>query len=140
MPKQRAHDQSCNSNRFDPSRGDGSAMRSEKGSVAPLAIGLMALTIALIFTLASANSMYLLRNRLTSAAEFAALAEARFGMTASDFLISAKYPPQYFVDEDYSSDQKTTEVSVCAVWVAPLPVFTPVGALKICGRGAARAG
>jgi hypothetical protein len=115
-------------------------MRSEKGSIAPLGIGLMALTIALIFTLASANSLYVMRNRLTSAAEFAALAEARFGVTASDFLSEVKYSPKYFVDEDYSSDQKTTEVSVCTLWIAPLPVFAPVGALKICGHGAARAG
>jgi Flp pilus assembly protein TadG len=115
-------------------------MRDDKGSIAPLGIGLMAILIALIFTLVCVNSVYLSRHRLTSAAEFAALAEASHGTSAVDFLELANYPTNYFVEDDSSADHKTTEVTICTLWVAPVP-FVPVATqVKVCGRGAARAG
>ena len=115
-------------------------MRSERGSIAPLGIGLMSILLALFFTLVCANSMYLLKNRLTAVAEFAALAEARVGKTASEFLDESLYPGEYFVGSDSSSDQITTEVSICAIWQAPLPLVSDLADLKICGQGAARSG
>jgi hypothetical protein len=115
-------------------------MKGERGSIAPLGIGLLSISLALIFTLVCANSLYVLKNRLTATAEFAALAEARMGLTAATFLDESEYPEDYFVDEDYSSDQKTTEVTVCAIWSAPLPIVFSVTDAKICGHGAARAG
>jgi hypothetical protein len=115
-------------------------VKGEKGSIAPLGIGLLSISLALIFTLVCANSLYVLKNRLTGTAEFAALAEARIGLTAAMFLHESEYPEEYFIDEDYSSDQKTTEVTVCAIWSAPLPIVLILTDLKVCGHGAARAG
>jgi hypothetical protein len=115
-------------------------MKDENGSIAPLGIGLMSIVLALIFILVCANSMYLLKQRLTSAAEFAALAEVSHSNTAAEFLDHAQYPANYFVADDSSTDQKTTEVTVCAFWIAPLPVISDLAEIQICGHGAARAG
>ena len=115
-------------------------MKDDKGSIAPLGIGLMSILIALIFTLVCVNSLYLLRHRLTSTAEFAALAEAGQGTSAVDFLELANYPTDYFVEDDSSTDHKTSQVTICSFWVAPVPFLFVPTQVKVCGRGAARAG
>jgi hypothetical protein len=115
-------------------------MRSEAGSVAPLGIGMAAILLAAVFTLTSANSLYLLSARLTAVAEFAALSEVRYSTSAADFLSSTQNTDRLFVDEDSSVDLITAEVTICTFWTSPVPMLSEAGALKVCGHGAAREG
>ena len=115
-------------------------MKGDHGSIAPLGIGLAAILMATVFTVVCANSLYILRQRLTASAEFAALAEARFATPASDFLSTSDYPASYFVQGDSSVDNRTFEVTICSEWVAPVPLLEDLGQVLVCGRGAARAG
>jgi hypothetical protein len=115
-------------------------VKGDQGSIAPLGIGLAAILMATVFTVVCANSLYILRQRLTASAEFAALAEARFATPASDFLSTSDYPASYFVQGDSSVDNRTFEVTICSEWVAPVPLLEDLGEVLVCGRGAARAG
>ena len=115
-------------------------MRSEAGSVAPLGIGLVAILLAAVFTLTNANSLYLLKTRLTAVAEFAALSEVRFATSAADFLSSTQNTGALFVEGDSSADSRTAEVTICTFWSSPVPLLSEVGNLKVCGHGAAREG
>lgn len=115
-------------------------MKSDTGSVAPLGIGLSAILLATILTLVSANSLYLLRTRLNFVAEFAALSEVKYALSASDFLSATQNSGSVFVEDDSSIDLKTVEVTICSLWSSPVPVLSQVGTLRICGHGAARGG
>lgn len=108
--------------------------------MAPLGIGLAAIIVAAMFTLSSANSLYLLRTRLNAVAEFAALNEVRNAMSAADFLSSIPNKADYFVAEDSSVDSKTAEITICTIWTSPVPLLSDTVNLTVCGRGAAREG
>jgi hypothetical protein len=118
------------------------ALSAERGSIAPLAIGLDMLSLATILVASSASSLFLLERRLTSLAEFAALSSAESGMTAGQFVEGAS--PKGFmslvVARDDVVDGVTSEVILCAKWIAPLPSFIKLGIRDVCGHGAARAG
>jgi uncharacterized membrane protein len=118
------------------------APSAERGSIAPLAIGLALLSLATILVASSASSLFLLERRLTSLAEFAALNSAESGMTAGQFVEGAD--PRGFmslvVARDEVVDGVTSEVILCAKWIAPLPSFIQLGSRDVCGHGAARAG
>jgi hypothetical protein len=117
-------------------------VKGEGGSIAPLGIGLVALLLATIFTLVCASSIYVLKSRLTSAAEFAALREATEGASAVDFLSNTQQGnlEGAFVESDTNLDGATFEVTLCAGWKPPVALPFEIGALRVCGRGAARAG
>jgi hypothetical protein len=117
-------------------------MKGERGSIAPLGIGLLALLLATIFTLACASSIYVLKQRLTSAAEFASLREVTDGTPAVDFLEETLQTnlEGAFVESDTNLDGVTFEVSLCADWKPPVPLPIDLSALRVCGHGAARAG
>ena len=117
-------------------------MKGESGSIAPFGIGLVALLVASIFTLVCASSIYVLKHRLTSAAEFAALREATDGVPAVDFLSNTRQGnlEGAFVESDTNLDGVTYEVTLCADWKPPVAPLVDIGTLRVCGRGAARVG
>lgn len=118
------------------------APSAERGSIAPLAIGLALLSLATILVASSASSLFLLERRLTSLAEFAALSAAESGMTAAQFVeeVSPKGFTSLSVAGDEVVDGKTSQVILCAKWTAPLPSFIQLGSRNVCGHGAARDG
>lgn len=104
-------------------------IRDEGGSVAPLGIGLVALSLATILTFTSASSLYIFHRRLVSVAEFAALASASAsasrGVSAGGFIrySDATFTPPLWVIRDEIVDGATREVEVCGVWHSPIPIF-----------------
>jgi hypothetical protein len=115
---------------------------ADDGSIAPLALGLAALSLATILVTTCATSLYTLERRLTTLAEFAALSGAEHETSASEFLEQAG--PVGFIDlgvqSDVLDDGLTTEVVLCSTWIAPLPSLIPLPQRRVCGKGAARAG
>lgn len=114
----------------------------DSGSIAPLGIGLALLSLSTILIFTSMSSAFLLQRRLTSLAEFAALSGARYSVSAEAFLreSGANGLAGLNVVSDIVLDGVTRQVTICATWHAPLPVFPRLLPRQICGNGAARAG
>lgn len=114
----------------------------ESGSIAPLGLGLAALSLSSIMIFSSVGSIFLLQRRLTSLSEFAALSGVRYELSAEDFLqesgVSAM--PGLRISSDSAVDGVTRQVTICALWKAPLPTYIKLPDVEICGTGAARAG
>ena len=115
---------------------------SERGSIAPLAIGLLALSVATILTVVVASSLYVFHRRLTSVAEFAALAEVARGVDVREFLANGNNAADdnLVIRRDESLDGVTQEVELCGVWHPPVPVFASLTQVEICATGLARRG
>jgi hypothetical protein len=118
------------------------AWKADSGSIAPLGIGLAALSLASILIFSSLSSMFLLQRRLTTLAEFAALSGARYGLSAQDFLVESRVDamPGLRITSDSVVDEVTRQVTICAMWRTPLPTNIKLPDVEICGTGAARAG
>ncbi len=117
-------------------------VRNERGSIAPLAIGLSALTFTVLLVSLCAGSMFVLERRLMSLAEFAALSRAESGMSAEEF-IQAGQPDGFRnleVANDSRADGITYEVVLCSSWSAPLPSIVGLEDRKVCAKGLARSG
>ena len=117
-------------------------MRGERGSVTPLAIGLLALSVATIMTVVAASSLYVFHRRLTSVAEFAALAAISRGVEVKDFLANGNNAAddELVIKRDESLDGFTREVELCGIWRPPVPVLSSLTQVELCATGAARAG
>jgi hypothetical protein len=117
-------------------------LRSESGSIAPLGIGLALISLSAILVFTSASSMFVLQRRLTTLAEFAALSEVRYGLSADDFLsrTDTRGMQGLRATKDAVTDGLTQEVTVCSIWKTPVPVIVALPAIEVCGYGAARAG
>lgn len=115
-------------------------VKDDRGSVAPLGIGLAALSLATILTFASAGSLFVLQRRITTLAEAAALSSASSGGSVQDFLSAAAPLPfqQLVITKEAKLDGLTVEVKLCANWQSPLRVIGVPLARQICGYGAAR--
>ena len=115
---------------------------TERGSIAPLAIGLLAVSVATILTVVAASSLYVFQRRLTSVAEFAALAEAARGVDVRDFLVNGNNAAddRLVIKRDESLDGLTREVELCGVWHPPVPVFASLTQVEVCATGLARRG
>lgn len=117
-------------------------MRSERGSIAPLAIGLLALTVATILTVVAASSLYVFQRRLTSVAEFAALAAVARGIDVMDFLANGNNAADdgLVIKRDESPDGLTRDVELCGIWHPPVPLLSSLTRVELCATGSARAG
>lgn len=117
-------------------------LRGEAGSIAPLAIGLGLVSLATILATSCATSFFLLERRLTTLAEFSALAGVEQGMTAVDFVNEGQ--PAGFrslvVESDELTDGVTREVVICATWIPPVPGLIQLPSRQLCAKGEARAG
>lgn len=115
---------------------------AEAGSIAPLGIGFALISLSVILVFTSVSSIFILQRRLTTMAEFAALSGARYGLSASDFVIQggAAGMTGLRVSVDRVLDGVTREVTICKNWAPPLPVAVKLEGFEICGYGAAREG
>lgn len=117
--------------------------QDEKGSIAPLAIGLVLLSFASIAVTVSASSLFVQHRRLQSLAESAAVASASLTITASEFLetLNVVYLQKFedlSVAEEQNVDGQTFEVKLCSNWRIPFATqFASPGA-SICADGKAR--
>lgn len=110
-------------------------LASENGSIAPLLVGVAALSLSMCLVLSSALSLFVFQRRLTTIAESLALAEQ----------LHANYPesPLSLQSKTITQlDGQTTQVKVCANWKAPLQVAILNGRLNqlVCSSAAARLG
>jgi uncharacterized membrane protein len=115
---------------------------AEAGSIAPLGIGFALISLSVILVFTSVSSIFILQRRLTTMAEFAALSGARYGLSATDFVIQggAAGMKGLRVSVDQVLDGVTREVAICKNWAPPLPVVVKLEGFEICGYGAAREG
>lgn len=114
----------------------------ERGSLAPLGIGLALLSLTVVVAAASATSLFLLDRRLSTLAEFTALSVVSNGESAEDYL--ARSAPVGFtnltVAADSMEDGLTEQVTLCAIWDAPIKGMIPLPSRLICESGLARNG
>lgn len=128
-----------------------SSITSERGSMAPLGIGLSLLSLMTTLVILATGSLYLSERRLTSVAESTAL----YSLAKSDALSNQSLPryageflemhplrglQQVSLIEASSSDGITVRVKLCSLW-RPLfdtYIFSDVG--RICSEGFARRG
>lgn len=124
---------------------------SEKGSLAPLGIGLAMLSLLTVLSILSAGSLYLTERRLTGVAESTALAVLS---DASDDLSQSLEPlaTAHLRDlklsglngvslvEVSSTDLRTVRVRLCSSWLPIFPnyIFSETG--KVCSEALARRG
>lgn len=124
---------------------------NERGSLAPLGIGLAMISLALVLSILSAGSLYLTERRLTTAAESTAIAvliDARGNLAqplspmASRWLATQPLRGLHQVQlmEVSSVDQRSVRVRLCS---SSRPIFenymfSEIG--KVCSEALARRG
>jgi len=116
------------------------AQLNERGSLAPLAIGLALLSLAAILTTVAASSLFLFQKRLLTLAEATALFAVSTGEPAQSFLTQLKTSRfgQIAVAKDQIIDGKTVEVRLCAQWVSPFAVVGLPLTQIVCAEGRSR--
>lgn len=119
-------------------------MRDERGSIAPLAIGLLLMSLATVGVVVSASSLFIEHRRLQTLAESAAVAGASRSMAVSDFLanIPVKYANSFSnlrVSKEQRLDGATVEVQLCADWLNPVATAFTSSKDSVCAEAKARA-
>ena len=124
---------------------------SDRGSMAPLGIGLSLLSLMTTLVILAAGSLYLSERRLTSVAESSAL----YALAKSDVISNQSLPryageflemhplkglQQVSLIEASSRDGYTVRVRLCSLWrpIFDVYIFSDVGI--ICAEGLARRG
>ena len=118
-------------------------MRDERGSIAPLAIGLLLMSLATVAVVVSATSLFVEHRRLQTLAESAAIASASRVISVSDFLtnLPAKYANSFSnlrLSREQSLDGSTIEVVLCADWVSPIATAFAATKEVVCAEAKAR--
>ncbi|WP_296631374.1 hypothetical protein [Rhodoluna sp.] len=112
---------------------------NERGSVAPLAVGLALISLATVIAVSMASTLFVFQKRLTNLAESAALAAAS-GESAQAFV--SEIQPTGFVglqvEETLATDEKTVQVRVCATWQSPIQILKVFKTTQICSHASAR--
>lgn len=115
---------------------------SENGSMAPLGIGLFALSLAFVFALSAASSLFVFQKRLTNYAEMAAIYVVSQDAEVSDFQL--RVGNQNFLDlemiQQILDDGNTVKITACAKWVAPVSTYVPLSTTRICSNASSREG
>ena len=121
-------------------RGPGFAV--ERGSMAPLGIGLFAISLSFLLTTVSAGSMFVFQKRLTNYAEMVALFVVDKDASVSDFQRRAgdQEFEQLSLSEQLLEDGKTVRVTACATWTSPVLSTIEVLSTTVCSKAAARFG
>jgi hypothetical protein len=133
-----------------PNQSKGSEL-TERGSLAPLGIGLAMLSLMSVLAILAAGSVYLTERRLTTLAESSALAvlvEASGNLTQPLGPIANQHLNQEAtrglhqveIVSVSATDQRTVRVRLCATWqpIFPSYMFSEIG--KVCSEGLARRG
>jgi hypothetical protein len=119
--------------------------KSEAGSIAPLGIGLILLSVAMMLTILSSASLFIFQKRLTTIAESAALfAVAKNNEDAGSVEFLSKTRESGFINLSLKNlllpDHQTIEVQACAIWQPPVISFSELTSREVCSRASARAG
>ncbi len=115
-------------------------IRAERGSVAPLAIGLALLSLAVILTTVAASSLFLHQKRLLTFAESAALYAASTGHPAQSFIsrFNQAKLEQVSVAKEQIIDGQTIEVRLCSIWKSPFAVVGVSLTQLVCAEARSR--
>jgi len=118
-------------------------MRDERGSIAPLAIGLLLMSLATVAVAVSATSLFVEHRRLQTLAESAAIASASRVMSVSEFLtnLPAKYADSFSnlrLSREQNLDGSTIEVVLCADWLNPIATAFVGTKDVVCAEAKAR--
>jgi len=124
---------------------------SERGSLAPLGIGLALVCLATVTAVLASGSLYLTERRLTTLAEATALAVLIDSdvSAASDFSSSAKRfldlasPPglsEVVLIEASMADSRTVRVRLCSKWQSMFQSYIVSETGSVCSEGLARRG
>lgn len=115
-------------------------IKAERGSIAPLAIGLALLSLATILTTVAASSLFLHQKRLLTLAEAAALFASSTGEPAQNFIsqLSATKLGSVSVAKEQTLDGFTIEVRLCSMWQSPFAVIGLPLSQMVCAEGRSR--
>ena len=115
---------------------------NDSGSMAPLGIGLFALSLAFVLAISAASSLFVFQKRLTNYAEMAAIYVVSKDATVSEFQIRAG--SENFVDlelvQQILDDGITVRISACARWITPVASYVSLPARQICSNASSREG
>lgn len=115
---------------------------NDSGSMAPLGIGLFALSLAFVLAISAASSLFVFQKRLTNYAEMAAIYVVSKDATVSEFQIMAG--SENFVDlelvQQILDDGLTVRISACARWITPVASYVSLPARQICSNASSREG
>lgn len=132
------------------------ALADERGSIAPLAIGLASIMLATTFTFVNVGSLLLFQQRETQQAEALALAvdqvltAEQLSAAISDSSTLTEQAGRFAGEvgiRDFvvgTSDGLTVSARVCGVFNAPIvvplvgPLVAPSGGARVCGSAKAR--
>jgi hypothetical protein len=115
-------------------------IRGERGSIAPLGIGLLAFTAIMMLTSISAASLFIFQKRLTTLAEADALFVAGSGENSESFLalIDSDQFLNLQLSDELLSDERTVKAVACASWKPVFRIALGVGPKVICSHASAR--
>jgi hypothetical protein len=115
---------------------------NESGSMAPLGIGLFALSLAFVLVISAASSLFVFQKRLTNYAEMAAIYVLSHDAAVSDF--QHRVGNQNLLELDLSqqilNDGLTVKITACAKWIASVTTYVSLPATRICSNASSRAG
>lgn len=116
-------------------------MIDDRGSMAPLGIGLGLLSLLTVLVVLAAGSLFVFQKRLTNFSESAVLYVASGAGTAKDFALSVWQltAENLSVKDELLSDGRTYRVTSCADWLNPLPISILPISFSVCSHAQARA-
>jgi hypothetical protein len=114
----------------------------DRGSLAPLGVGLFAISLSFVLSLSAAQSMFIFQKRLTNFSEMAAIFAVTHNRSASEF--QSRVGSAGFIELEVKDrrleDGKTQLVEACALWVSPVMSSVVSAPIQICSRASSRAG
>ena len=115
---------------------------NESGSMAPLGIGLFALSLVFVLAISAASSLFVFQKRLTNYAEMAAIYARSQDTDVSDFqlIVGNQNFLELDVFQQILDDGFTVKITACAKWISPITTYVSLPARKICSNASSREG
>jgi hypothetical protein len=123
-----------------PNRRNSGLKHSDRGSIAPLGIGLAIFSLTLIFVILASSSLFIFQKRLKNYSEGIALYVAETGESAQAYLdrVGAQNFQNLKVSSRFHPDGLTVQANSCARWTFPVPTLITSGSGEICAQASAR--
>lgn len=117
-------------------------LANDRGSMAPLGIGLFLVSLSFMLTIVSAGSLFIFQKRLTNYAEMAALYVASGDVSVEDYqrTVGDEKFKALQLDQTILLDGLTVRVDACAQWNAPTRPAALLQDIRICSHASARSG
>jgi len=115
-------------------------VRGDRGSIAPLGIGLALLSLAMILTTVAASSLFLYQKRLLTLAEASALFSASTSEPVQNFLAQANASKlgKVTIVKEQMLDGVTVEVRLCSIWHSPFALIGLPLSQVVCAEARSR--